>query len=147
MKSLKLVAVVGAGLAVALAGAGCKKESEANKKTTTGAINDAAKGAAGAVADAAARAKEEAVAAAQELYESTMTEVDALAAKVSGSSSPEKPVWQGLVDGVKAQLGEAKTKLESMRDENADWKKLSTEFSALMTKVGESVKALASQVK
>jgi hypothetical protein len=147
MKSLKLVAVVGAGLAVALAGSGCEKKGDASKKTTTGAINDAAKGAAGAVADAAARAKEEAVAAAQELYESTSTEFDALAAKVSSSTSPEKPVWQGLVDGVKAQLGEAKTKLESMRDENADWKKLSTEFSALMTKIGDGIKSLASQVK
>ena len=142
---MKKLMIVGVASLAALCAAGCKEKS--TPKGTTDALKDAAKNAANSVGDLAARAKEETVAAAQDLYESTAAEVDQLAKKVSESSSEQKPAWQKLVDDVKAQLGEAKTKLEAMRPDDADWKKLSSEFTSIMTKVGDSIKSLVSQVK
>jgi hypothetical protein len=152
-RSMKNIMIAGLAAAGLMLGAGCEKKGGAGTtggttgKKTTDAIKGAAKDAANAAGDLAARAKEEAVATAQGLYESASAEFDTLADKVSKSTAPEKAAWEKLVDGVKTQLGEAKTKLEEMRPDNADWKKLSGEFSALMTKIGDSIKSIASQVK
>lgn len=143
MKSLLMVGIAAAGLLLV----GCDKKGGSGKQTTTDSLKNAAKDAGKAVGDLAARAKEEAVATAQDLYEKTSNEVDALADKISQSASAEKPAWEKLVEGVKTQLTEAKAKLEEMRPDNSDWKKISAEFSSLMTKAGESLKSLASQVK
>ncbi len=156
MKTMRMLGVACSVAAMGLIG--CEKKESPKPappkgtgtdvlKGTTDAVKDAAKGAGETVEKAAKEAKDKAVAAAQDVYDSAKKELDALAAKVSGSSSPEKPLWQKALDGVKAQFGDAEKKLGDMKADNSDWAKISEELSTLMTKAKESLQSLASQVK
>lgn len=148
-----LVAVLCAGFAFGLAA--CEKKTATPPtagnthapNSTTDAIKNAAAGAADAVKDGAAQAKDTAVKTAENLFNSAKQEFDALAAKVANSSSPEKPVWERLVDNVKGHFTTAQEKLSAMRQDNADWSKLSDEFSSIMKQISDGVSSLASKVK
>jgi hypothetical protein len=129
---------------------GCDKKGSSNPPaggTGSKSTSDMLKSAGEKVDEVAKQAKEKAVAAAQDVYDAAKKEYDALAAKVSASSSPEKPLWQKAVDGVNEQLEEAGKKLNELKAENSDWKKISEEISSLMTKAKDGIKSLASQVK
>jgi hypothetical protein len=144
----------GVSAALVLAASGCETKEAPKPAPPKGADTtppnktvDAVNDAAAAVDSAAKDAKDKAVAAAQDLYDSAKRELDELAAKVSSSSSLEKPLWERAVDGVKSQFGEAERKLGDLKADNTDWERLSGEFSTLMTRAREGLKSLASQVK
>lgn len=156
MKLQHLLSVACAALALGLIGCDKKKEPVTGAPKTPGSetlkgASDAAKDAAnkaGETIDKAAKeAKDKVVSTAQGLYDSAKKEFDALAAKVSGSSSPEKPIWQKAVDGIKTQFSQADTKMSDLKADNSDWKKIGDELNALMGKISEGVKSLAGQVK
>jgi hypothetical protein len=138
-------------LGATLACVACEKKNPnptpAAGSNTGNAASDAIGNAANAIKKTAAQVHEEAVAAANNLYDSAREEFDGLADRISNSESPEKSTWQQLADGISARLDTAKEKLEAMRDENSDWKKLSAEFSDMMKDIGDSIKSLASKIK
>lgn len=149
MSMKKFLTVVCLGAALTVVGCEKKKPSPTPAPGSSGvnSATDALNNATATMKKTAARLQEEAVGAAEGLYDSAKEEFDALADRISKSESPEKSTWQQLADGVKSQLAAAKDKLETMRDENADWKKLSGEFGELMKGIGDSIKSLASKVK
>jgi hypothetical protein len=148
MKTMQLLGVACSVLALGLVG--CEKKESPKPtppKSTTDALKDAAKDAGATVDKAAKEAKDKVVATAQDLYDSAKKELDALAARVSGSTSPEKPLWEKAVDGVKTEFAAVEKKLSDLKADNSDWAKINEELSTLMTKAKESLQSLASKVK
>lgn len=157
MKTRQLLAII-TSAALAAGFVACQKKEApkpAPKQTESGdalkGMTDAAKDAAGKVGEtvdkAATELKEKAIAAAQSAYDNAKKEFDALTAKISSSSSPEKPIWQKAADGIKAQFSDADKQLSDLKADNSDWKTLSENFTSFISKISEGIKNLASQVK
>lgn len=152
MKAFGLVAAACVAMAIGVVGCEEKKPTTPTSGGTApkgigDSIKDAAKNAGETIDKAATQAKDKAVAAAEDLYNSTKSEFDALASKVSSSNSPQKPMWQTAVDSVKSHFNDAEKKLGELKADNSDWQKISGELSSLMTKIKEGIQSLASQVK
>ena len=149
MLSMRFLTVVCLGVAIGMAG--CEKKTPtptpASGSNRGSSASDVIGNAADALKKTAAQVHEEAVASANVLYDRAKEEFETLTRRINDSESPEKSTWQQLADGVRAKLAAAGEKLDAMRDENSDWKKLSAEFGEMMKDVGDSIKSLASKIK
>lgn len=110
------------------------------------AVKETAEKAKETAGDAAKEAKAKAIAAAESLHQSAKEQYEAISKKISDSTNPQKPVWQGALDGFKAQLDEAGKKLSNLKSDVPDWQTIQTELTSMLTTVNDGLKELASKV-
>ena len=134
-KSFLVLVIAGSGVFC-----GCEEKSPSSTTSTVPGSKTAS--------DMATEAKNKVVSTIQSGLDTAKTQIDSLAAKVSGASEDQKPALQSTVDDLRAKYDAVVSKLSSLKSENgASWRQAASDVQSAFDSLKESLTSAMSKFK